>query len=210
MKQIYFIRHGQTQWNAIKRMQGQLNSDLNEVGKEQADMHGRFLMDHKLETLIASPLGRTTETAEIINQHLNLDVSFDERIKEWHCGEWSGLLWDDLPQTWPEEWQAYEDDRYYYRGPGCENFPDMIERVKPFLQALIGHPANKIGVVSHGLIGRVMIATMMQMDESSTMAFRQANDVVYRVSLSKDTPTLEHFIEGHGPIPGWVASDHYP
>jgi broad specificity phosphatase PhoE len=210
MKQIYFIRHGQTQWNAIKRMQGQLNSDLNEIGKEQADMNGRFLIDHDLETLIASPLGRTRQTAEIVNQHLHLDLSFDDRIMEWHCGQWSGLLWDDLSQTWPIEWEAYEADRYHYRGPGCENFPDMIARVNPFLQQLIDHPAKRIGVVSHGLIGRVMIATMMKMNETSTMAFRQANDVVYRVNLSADSTSLEHFIQGQGPIPGWVASDHYP
>jgi len=215
MKQLYFIRHGQTKWNAIRRMQGQLNSDLSEMGEAQADVNGRFLQKQKLNKLVASPLGRCVQTVEIINQHTCLEISFDDRIKEWHCGDWSGLMWDELPQTHPNEWDAYQADRYHYRGPGCENFPDMIARVQPFLQSLEKDSAETIGIVSHGLIGRVMVSVMMGMKEAETLDFRQANDVIYRITildsgLESEKRVLEHYIAGDGPIPGWIQADHYP
>ncbi|MBL4682122.1 MAG: histidine phosphatase family protein [Pseudomonadales bacterium] len=210
MKQLFFIRHGQTKWNAIRRMQGQLNSDLNEIGEAQADVNGRFLESQKLDKLIASPLGRCVQTANIINQHTDLDLSFDERIKEWHCGDWSGLMWDELSQRYPKEWEAYQFDRFNYRGPGCENFPDMIDRVRPFLRELKEDSADTIGIVSHGLVGRVMVSVMMGMDETETLAFRQANDVIYRVTIAPDSKVLDHFTAGQGPMPGWIEADHYP
>lgn len=210
MKQLYFVRHGQTKWNAIKKMQGQLNSDLNEIGEAQADVNGRFLKSQGLDKLIASPLGRCVQTVNIINQHTELDLSFDDRIKEWHCGDWSGLMWDELSQTYPREWEAYQADRFHYRGPGCENFPDMIDRVQPFLKELVEDPAETIGIVSHGLVGRVMVSVMMDMGESETLAFRQANDVIYRITIKQGTKLLEHFIAGDGPVSGWIQADHYP
>lgn len=77
-------------------MQGQWNSDLNELGREQADRNGRFLASLDIEHIVASPLDRTRQTAEIINQHLNLDITYDERIMEWHCGDWSGEMRDEV------------------------------------------------------------------------------------------------------------------
>ena len=128
MKDLFFIRHGQTEWNAIHRMQGQWNSDLNELGRSQADRNGQFLASQKIDHLIASPLGRTQETAEIINSYLKLDIALDKRIMEWDCGDWSGESRDEVKTKWPEEYAAWQADRYHYRGPNCENYPDMIAR----------------------------------------------------------------------------------
>jgi len=83
LKELYFVRHGQTEWNAIRRMQGQWNSDLNDLGREQADRNGKFLAGLDIEYLVASPLDRTRQTAEIINRHLQLDIEYDDRIMEW-------------------------------------------------------------------------------------------------------------------------------
>ncbi|MBO6703483.1 MAG: histidine phosphatase family protein [Pseudomonadales bacterium] len=62
MKEFYFIRHGQTEWNAIRRMQGQWNSDLNDLGRQQADINGRLLAGLDIEHIVASPLDRTRQT----------------------------------------------------------------------------------------------------------------------------------------------------
>ena len=96
MKELYFVRHGQTEWNAIRRMQGQMNSNLNDRGRAQADVNGQFLATRNIEALFASPLDRTRQTAEIVNQHLSLPIAFDERIMEWDCGDWSGHMYDEI------------------------------------------------------------------------------------------------------------------
>ena len=61
MKTLYFVRHGQTEWNAIRRMQGQWNSDLSELGQAQADANGRLLRDLSTQYMVASPLDRTRQ-----------------------------------------------------------------------------------------------------------------------------------------------------
>ncbi len=136
MKELYFVRHGQTEWNAIRRMQGQWNSDLTELGRDQADINGKFLSSLEIDYLVASPLDRTKQTADIINQHLELEINYDDRIMEWHSGDWSGEMWDDVSNKWPEEFAAWQEDQFNYRGPDCENFPDMIKRTSPFLDEI--------------------------------------------------------------------------
>ncbi len=205
MRHLYFIRHGQTEWNAIMRMQGQWNSDLNDLGREQADVNGLFLKSQNIEKLYVSPLDRTKQTAEIINRHLNVPVRYDDRIMEWDTGDWSGHLYADVKLKWAKEWQAFEADRFNYRGPNCENYPDMIARSTPFLNELIDDSASNIGIVSHGLIGRVMISTLLAFNEHETLAFHQGNDVIYRVTLEDESRSVEHFVRGKGPLSGLVT-----
>jgi broad specificity phosphatase PhoE len=202
MKELYFIRHGQTEWNAIRRMQGQWNSDLSELGREQAAVNGRFLKDLGIEHIVASPLDRTRQTAEIINTHLELDIHYDDRIMEWDCGDWSGEMWDQVKDKWPEEFTAWQADQFYYRGPNCENYPDMIARSKPFLEELHALDHTAIAIVSHGMIGRVMVGTLLGMTPEEMFAFGQTNDTVFHVTQTSDGYTTQHFIGGEGPEPG--------
>ncbi len=201
-KELFFVRHGQTEWNAIRRMQGQWNSDLNELGREQADVNGRFLSQLGIEHMVASPLDRTRQTAEIINQYLELEVAFDDRIMEWDCGDWSGEMWDDVQKKWPEEWQAWEADRFNYRGPKCENYQDMIDRATPFLHEICDSEHTRIAIVSHGMIGRVMVGTLLGMSPDEMMGFHQPNDAVFHITLMGESYGLQHYIGGDGPIDG--------
>jgi len=185
-------------------MQGQLESDLTERGREQTEVNARVLANLGIEALYSSPLARARQSAAIINRQLNLPISYDVRIKEWDCGDWSGELYGDVQARWAEEWAAYQADPFYYRGPNCENYPDMIERVRPFLDELLGQTVQTVAVVSHGMIGRVMVSTLLGYDERSTLSFRQPNDVVYRVSLGNDRPAVDHYAAGTGPLPGVV------
>ncbi len=202
LKQLYFVRHGQTEWNAIHRMQGQWNSDLSELGREQADVNGKLLARLHIEAVFASPLGRTLQTADIINQYLNVPVEHDKRIMEWDCGDWSGHLYEEVKVRWATEWAALETDRFNYRGPNCENYPDMIQRATPFLQELRQSEATNIAVVSHGMIGRVMVSLLMGFGEVEMLAFSQPNDVVYRVILDHNGASIAHYTSGEGPIDG--------
>lgn len=205
-KDIYFVRHGRTEWNAIRRMQGQWNSDLDDLGRTQADVNGRWLAGLGIEALFASPLDRTRQTAEIINRHLDLPIVHDDRLKEWDSGDWSGWLYAEIEQQWPREWQAWRADPFYYRGPNCENYPDMMARSGPFLEELRTHAAAAIAVVSHGMIGKAMLATLLDLDAAQTLAFHQPNDRVFRVHLPATGPAeVAYFDGGEGPFEGLDA-----
>jgi len=203
LKRLYFVRHGQTEWNAIHRMQGQWNSDLNELGRKQADVNGKLLATFNIDAMFASPLDRTRQTADIINQYLDVPLTHDDRIMEWNCGDWSGHLYEEVKVKWSQEWAALEADRFNYRGPNCENYPDMIQRTTPFLEELKQHGKTNIAVVSHGMIGRVMVSLLMGLDEVEMLSFSQPNDVVYRVTLAQDQTLVAHFVGGEGPIEGF-------
>lgn len=203
MKQFYFVRHGETEWNAMHRMQGQWNSDLNDRGRVQADVNGQLLSEFGIEAVFASPLDRTRQTADIINQYLNLPVVYDDRIKEWDCGDWSGHLYQFVQVKWADSWRALQADRFNYRGPNCENYPDMIARVTPFLSELRRCNANTIAVISHGMIGRVMMSNLLGLDEEETLTLGQPNDVVFRLTLTHDAVDIAHFKSGVGPFTGY-------
>lgn len=207
MKEIYFVRHGQTEWNAIARMQGQWNSDLSELGREHAKTNASLLEGKGIERLYVSPLDRTRQTAEIINEVLQLPVEFDDRIMEWDCGDWSGYLYAEVQQKWAEEWAAWEADRFNYRGPNCENYPDMFARARPFLDELIAAPEQAVAVVSHGMIGKVMVASLLELGEQETLSIYQPNDVVVHVALDSP-PAVSHFVAGSGPFHGWHQRDN--
>jgi probable phosphoglycerate mutase len=204
LKQIVFVRHGESEWNATSRMQGQLESDLTARGREQTEVNARVLANLGIEELYSSPLGRARESAAIINRQLSLPIRCDSRIKEWDCGDWSGELYEDVQTKWADQWAAYQADRFHYRGPNCENYPDMIARVQPFLDELLRSAARSIAVVSHGMIGRVMVSTLLGYDEPAMLGFHQPNDVLYRVMLGKAVATVEHYVAGAGPFPGVI------
>lgn len=191
-------------------MQGQKNSSLNEIGRLQAETHGRLLAGFGIDAIYASPLERARETAAIVTRHVDRGVAFDQRIVEWDCGEWSGRLRTEVRKRWPQEWAALEADPYHYRGPGCENYPDMIERARPFVDDLRASADRAIAVISHGMIGRVMVGILMSFDEAAMLAYRQPNDVVYRIRIGPEAgnrsgrAVLDHFVGLDGPYDGVV------
>ena len=79
---IFITRHGQTEWNALGRLQGRKDIELNEVGKEQALTTGEKIKDEKIDIIITSPLKRARETAEIINKQFNVEIVEDDRLME--------------------------------------------------------------------------------------------------------------------------------
>ena len=202
MKKLYFVRHGQTEWNAIARMQGQWNSDLSALGRAQAQVSGQVLSKFPIDAMYASPLDRTRQTAEIVTQHVDLPVTFDERIMEWDCGDWSGYLYAEVREKWKPEWDAYQADVFHYRGPNCENYPDMFDRARPFLAEVLDTPHAHVAIVSHGMIGKVMISELLGLGEAETLAISQPNDVIMVVTVDGADRRVHHYVGEEGPIEG--------
>lgn len=198
----YLVRHGQTEWNAEKRMQGQWDSKLSELGRQHADTNGRWLATQGIEHVWASPLGRVRETAEIISKHMPMDPVWDDRLKEWSSGEWSGELYADIATKWPDEWRAWDSDRYNVRPRGGENFHDLAVRAASFLADARQHPAQTVAILAHGFIIRNIAACLLDLTRQDVLDIRQTNDVVFRVRETADGAVADHFIAGEGPHEG--------
>jgi broad specificity phosphatase PhoE len=202
----YLVRHGETEWNAASRMQGQLDSRLTPLGRAHARSSAELLARLGVDAIFASPLGRVRETIAIVEADVHAPVTFDDRLKEWHSGDWSGEQWSDLGRKWPDEFAAWEGDRWHARSPGGENFVDLIDRARGFFADAAQLRAARIAIVAHGFMNRALCAVLLDLPPAETLRIRQANDVVIRIVVTDGAVTsAEHFISGEGPRPGLPA-----
>lgn len=156
---LYFVRHGETDWNFERRLQGQTDTLLNETGRAQARHNGetlaRVLSQPAGFDFVASPLRRTAETMEIVRDAIGLErqgARYDDRLREINFGHWEGLSWHELPQADPVELAARQRDSYNWRPRGGESYADLSDRIAGWLATV----ERDAVVVSHGGVSRVL------------------------------------------------------
>ncbi len=203
MKTIYLIRHGQTQWNVEKRMQGRLDSALTKSGIAQAHSHGKWLKARaNVEELWVSPSGRARETAHILNSYVRAPIEFDVSLLERDVGEWSGLTMDEIQVNFPQAWEARLADPYQFRPPGGENIEDMLARCTDFIDGLLGGDASEIVLLTHQVISRVIISYLLELKPEEMLQIVHPNDLMYRFQMAAENTDVTHFIDGRGPHAG--------
>ena len=150
--QVYLIRHGETQWNAEKRLQGQLDSPLTGEGIRQAAVLAGRLSSVHFNAIYSSDLDRARHTAKIIGSRLNhVAVTFDNRIRERHFGCFQGLTWEEITDKYPEEAAKEFSGNPMNCVPGGESKQQLQARVLAFFGDIaLRHTHDKILVVSHG------------------------------------------------------------
>jgi broad specificity phosphatase PhoE len=167
---IFFVRHGETDWNAERRYQGQRDIALNETGRAQARRNGdalkAFADQIKAADFVASPLGRTRETMEILRAALGLpinDYRTDDRLKELSYGTWEGQLQTELPVLDPNGWAQRSIDPYRWRPTGGESYEDLLARTARWLQSI----ERDTVVVSHGGVSRCLRGHVLGLDTAT-------------------------------------------
>ena len=146
MTTLLLTRHGETDWNAQHRWQGQSDPPLNERGREQARALAAEL--DGFDVVYASDLARARETAEIVAQ--GREVRVDERLRERRFGRWEGLTRDEIGNRFADELARWRSGD----GPGAadaEPFDAFAARVGAFLQDVVSrHPDETVLIVAHG------------------------------------------------------------
>lgn len=143
--EILLARHGQTEWNLLKKLQGKADIELNEKGIQQAEKTRGFLKDEKIDLIICSPLKRAIQTAEIINQGRNLKMIIDERISERDFGEFEGMYNSDF------DYNAFWSYKQNLKYDKAENIKDFFERVYKFLDSIKNeYDGKRVLIVAHG------------------------------------------------------------
>ena len=167
---LYFVRHGETDWNAVRRYQGQTDTPLNDKGRGQAARNGRILREllagRSDVDFVASPLMRTTETMTIVRREMDLvpdDFRRDDRLKEINFGHWEGRIWDVLPDEDPVAFQARRTDPFNWRPVGGESYADLAERVRGWLAEI----DRDTVVVSHGGVSRVVRGHVLALETAT-------------------------------------------
>lgn len=190
---VYVIRHGQTDWNAIRRLQGQKDIPLNDFGRSQAVANGKTLREILGATasqfdFVASPLGRTRETMELLRAAMDLDPKAyrtDDRLVEVSFGDWEGQTLPELKRTDPEKVKARKAAKWDFIPPGqdAESYEILSWRIGAWLSSV----DRKTVCVCHGGVIRSIfrLVTGLDKDEASEMAIPQ--DKILRVETEERT-----------------------
>lgn len=162
---FYLFRHGQTDWNAQDRAQGQTDIPLNEVGIFQARRLSGALKRLQLERIVSSDLGRAHQTAKIATAGLGIPISLDSRLRESNMGVIEGLTYLEIDQKFGPDlikrWRSGLPEDQEVKFPGGESGREVFERVSAVLHDLCGNSNSEgaIGISTHGgVLRRLMEA----------------------------------------------------
>jgi probable phosphoglycerate mutase len=157
MQLLYFLRHGQTEWNATGRWQGHIDVPLNDTGRAQAKRNGALLSelidDPDEFEFIASPLIRARQTINIALEAMGMPQDryrTDDRLKEIDLGTWSGKTREEVIRDDPENYQRRQADHWNVPAPQGESYAQVYARVAACL-AELSRPAL---IVAHGGVSR--------------------------------------------------------
>ncbi len=151
---LYFIRHGQTDWNVAGRIQGSYDSELNETGIDQAKELGSKVLesDLKIVRIYSSKQKRALKTAAIISEITNVECIPIDGLEEINLGSWEGLTWKEVREKYPTEYEEWYQKRRYTKAPNGESYQDMIERVLEAIHKIIASNKDNAAIVTHGAV----------------------------------------------------------
>ena len=182
MLQVYLVRHGETVWNAERRIQGQSDSPLTEKGEQQAHQVGERVKDWGITHIISSDLGRTRRTAEIIADACGCAVTLDPRLRELNMGVLEKRPLDGLTAE-EETWRAgLVNGTEGGRIPDGESMTEMAERMHDALNTCLDLPAgSRPLIVSHGMALGVLVSTILGLPAYAERRLRLRNCSISRV-----------------------------
>lgn len=178
--ELWLIRHGETDWNAERRIQGQQHNPLSELGVRQAQALGARLAGETFDTLYCSDLKRAVQTAELVFP--GRAPVFDTRLREIARGELEGLLGAELVGEQRDVYAAMQRDLLNVRPPGGENYRDLTARAAPWLESL--PKSGKVVAVTHGGVIYALLHHIVGVSGVQSWRFTASNTGVTRLRLS--------------------------
>jgi glucosyl-3-phosphoglycerate phosphatase len=166
-RRLIVWRHGQTDHNASGIWQGQLDTHLSEVGREQARVAARALAAYKPVIVVASDLSRAAETGRTLAELAGIPIRYDERLREIHAGEWQGMTAGDVAEQYPEERAALAAGEDLPRGIHGETVTQVAERAQAAVDELLESlgPGQCAVIATHGVSGRALVASLVGLDQ---------------------------------------------
>ena len=158
MKDLYVMRHGETEWNTQKRYQGQLNSPLTERGSLKLKEQKEVLPEGPFTKVYCSPLGRCRQTLEILNPPAH-KICFDDRLMEFHLGVLQGKTHDQVSPRHQEQQKILWENPEHFNLEGAESFDALEERVSELLKEVCSQE-GPILLISHTIIIKMIFKVL--------------------------------------------------
>ena len=199
-KNIYLIRHGETDWNREHRFQGQTDLPLNQTGKDQALSIIPYMSQLKIESVYSSNLSRAFETAQIATSDLNLNIQKDPRLRETNLGDAEGMTFDLLENKFGAagigRWRSYEERDLDFKYPNGESKRQMMYRIREvILEIAQNSDQQNIAVFAHGMVMRALTFAFHQGVSWDHQVF--SNGSIHHFSWDE---SRAEFLKYHGKI----------
>jgi probable phosphoglycerate mutase len=196
------VRHGETQWNVERRVQGWGDSALTANGIAQAEAIGKRLARERFDVLVASDLGRAVQTAGSIAKHCGLPLTLDARLRERSFGQGEGLDYTEIDRAWPE---VFSRERATTNPdlviPGGESRRQFHDRIRAAFEALAReHAGKRVAVITHGGV----LATLYRIVHGIPVAH------AHRVTITNASYNAVAFDADAWTLEAWDDTDHLP
>lgn len=174
IRRLVMLRHGQTEFNAGSRMQGQLDTDLTDLGRAQAVAAAEVLAKRQPLLIVSSDLRRAYDTALALGERSGLPVRIDTRLRETHLGDWQGMTHGEVDTAAPGARLAWRDDATWAPHRG-ESRIDVADRSLPLVTELIAgepewgadEPDRPVVLVAHGGLIAALTAALLDLPVDS-------------------------------------------
>jgi probable phosphoglycerate mutase len=181
---IFLVRHGETEWNRLRRYQGWGDSPLTARGVAQAEAIGHLLCglpEAQSAEIVASPIGRARRTAEIIAEcrGRGTRVRFDDRLTEISLGSWDGLDRDEIGALAPGIFDGNGRHEWYFRTPDGETYERFAARIAAWLAEAEDRP---LIIVTHGIVTRVLRGLYAGLPRADAICLPVPQDRIFRLA----------------------------
>lgn len=159
---IYLTRHGETEWNLMKKMHGHKNANLTQKGVEEAKKLGKSLEDVEFDIIYSSPIERALDTAKYIRGNKDTEIVTEDSLKELNFGKWEGMFEEDCSENYPEQFNnLWYKPEVFEPVEGGERLQDLMKRVEIWFNENIKNSEYKnVLVVTHGVVNRAFYTVL--------------------------------------------------
>lgn len=183
---LYLIRHGQTDWNVMGRIQGSYDSELNETGVKQAEALSSHVLESNIvfSKIYSSKQKRALQTAQILSDATSLECIPVDGLEEVRFGEWEGLTWDEVREKYSKEFDEWFKDRRYTKSPSGESNQELVERVILALKDIIEQSNEDVAIVTHGAVIMCLQCYLTNTPFEEMLKFKAENATITKIDSS--------------------------
>ncbi len=196
VSKVLFIRHGQTDFNRQRRLQGALPVPINDCGIKQSSALARYLKSQPIDALFTSPRRRALETAHIVADSIQIPLQSDERLAEIAFGVFEGCTFAEVAERFPDAFRKWESGYRRYRVPGGESRHDVQQRMEAAWHDITRADRHvTVAIIGHSSAMMIMLASMFAIlpdkrIRNTSITTLERLDEIWRIASFAETPHM--------------------
>ncbi len=210
---LIICRHGETDENMQRKLQGRLETSINARGKWQAGLLAQKLKDEDFDYVFCSPQKRCRETiSQIMKFHPKNKIVYRDELMEVSLGKYQGMDRHEIEQKFPGDWIERVDNKYKFVHEGGESYKQADDnRIRPLLREFSEkYSSRKIFVLTHGGICRLLLGNLLGLEGNEKMKIELPNECIYYVDyLPHKTEVKFYLVEGKKQGKGYLTKPKY-